>query len=76
MTFLTGVVVATAGYDGSKSQTAPQIPDSTDEDRLKVNVETCRVNSIDAGSRLSAAPLWPTQAVLSGRGASSAVLRL
>lgn len=51
MTSLTGVVVATAGYDGSKSETAPQISDSTDEDRLKVNVETWSVNVMDGGSR-------------------------
>lgn len=51
MTSLTGVVVVTAGYDGSKSETAPQTSDSTDEDRLKVNVETWSVNVMDVGNR-------------------------
>lgn len=48
--FLTGVVLATAGYDGSKSDAAPQKSDSTDEHRLKVTVETCGVNLIGGGT--------------------------
>lgn len=42
--FLTGVVLATAGYDGSQSDTAPRKSDSIDEHRLKVSVETWGVN--------------------------------